>query len=136
MSLAKRPLVVRQSLNSTNKPIRILKGHNKFITALGYDKANKKVYSGAYDANIVAWDVDTADTTTFSGKGHTNQINEIRVAGGNIITAGALMTLFVSMLLQLLLTHLIELVLMVLLTPSQLMKTVILQSQLPITALF
>jgi len=74
-------------VNSPNKPIRILKGHNKFITALAFDKANKKVYSGAYDASIVSWDIETGESHDVAGRGHTNQINEIQVGGGNIFSA-------------------------------------------------
>jgi WD40 repeat protein len=69
-----------------DKPKRVVHGHNKFITALAYDSANKHIYSGSYDASIVQWDVASGNTQTMVGKGHGNQINSMHVQGGNLIT--------------------------------------------------
>jgi len=66
---------------------RVIKGHNKFITALAYDKNTNALYSGSYDANILKWDANTGITTAFSGKGHTNQINRLFVQGDWLISA-------------------------------------------------
>jgi len=74
-------------VNSPNKPLRIIRGHNKFITALTYDTENKHLYSASYDASVVRWDVGSGATEGFRGKGHSNQINAIHVQGQNLVTA-------------------------------------------------
>eukprot|EP01102_Stenamoeba_stenopodia_P018587 TRINITY_DN683_c0_g1_i1.p1 TRINITY_DN683_c0_g1~~TRINITY_DN683_c0_g1_i1.p1 ORF type:complete len:603 (+),score=164.15 TRINITY_DN683_c0_g1_i1:90-1898(+) len=73
--------------NNPSKPTQTLLGHNKFVTAFAHNKANNSFYSGSYDAVIVRWDVEHAATETFSGKGHTNQINKMRVSGDDLVTA-------------------------------------------------
>jgi len=73
--------------NSPNKPSKVIKGHNKHITALSFDAANKHLYSASYDGVIVRWDANSGTTEGFSGKGHTNQINGASVQGSNLITA-------------------------------------------------
>jgi len=69
-----------------NTPKRILRGHNKSITALAYDSQNKHIYTGSYDALIVRWEVDTGNTEAMNGKGHTNQISSMHIQGGNLIS--------------------------------------------------
>jgi WD40 repeat protein len=68
------------------KPKRVVRGHNKFITALAYDSANGHLYSGSYDSLIVRWTVANGETEEMVGKGHTNQVNKIHIQGGNLIT--------------------------------------------------
>jgi WD40 repeat protein len=74
-------------VNAPAKPRLIVKGHNKFITAIAHDAAKKKVYTGAYDSLIVGWDIDTGLTSTFEGKGHTNQINQLHVTAEGLVSA-------------------------------------------------
>jgi WD40 repeat protein len=74
-------------INNPSKPKQIIKGHNKFITAIAANPSKGKVYTGAYDAQIVAWDIQTGTTQAFEGKGHTNQINELHLAGNNLVSA-------------------------------------------------
>jgi len=72
--------------SSTDKPARVVKGHNKFITALAYDSNSKHIYSGSYDASIIQWDLPTGATEGMKGKGHSNQINTIHIQGSNLVT--------------------------------------------------
>jgi WD40 repeat protein len=74
-------------VNNPSKPRNIITGHNKFITAFAYDKEKKRAYTGGYDAVITSWDLSNAKTEQFTGKGHSNQINEMHIAGDNIITS-------------------------------------------------
>jgi len=74
--------------NSPNKPSKVIKGHNKFVTALAHDKANKHIYSASYDGSILCWDIHSGATEGFTGKGHTNQISCAQVQGNNLVTAG------------------------------------------------
>jgi len=74
-------------VNNPSKPLRTILGHNKFVTASTYDKAQNTIYTGSYDAGIVRWNADNADNVTFTGKGHSNQINKIRISGSEMVTA-------------------------------------------------
>jgi len=74
-------------LNKTDGPAKVVLGHQKFITGLAFDQSTQKLYSGSYDSLIVEWDLKTGATSAFKGKGHTNQINSIKVQNGNLVTA-------------------------------------------------
>eukprot|EP01115_Flamella_aegyptia_P006459 TRINITY_DN27069_c0_g1_i2.p1 TRINITY_DN27069_c0_g1~~TRINITY_DN27069_c0_g1_i2.p1 ORF type:complete len:405 (+),score=208.95 TRINITY_DN27069_c0_g1_i2:689-1903(+) len=73
-------------VNNPSKPKKVLRGHNKFITALAHDASTNSVYTASYDANIVNWDLTTGDTTPMLGKGHTNQVNRMALQGDNLVT--------------------------------------------------
>jgi WD40 repeat protein len=68
------------------RPSKIIKGHNKFITALAYDRVNGYMYTGSYDAVIIRWDLATGETTPMSGQGHTNSITRMHVQAGSLVT--------------------------------------------------
>jgi len=72
--------------NSPDKPSRVVRGHNKLITSLGYDAANKHLYSASYDGLVVRWDINTGATEGLTGKGHSNQINSVHIQGNNLVT--------------------------------------------------
>jgi len=74
--------------NNPSKPRLIVKGHNKFINSLAVDSKRNKVYTGAYDSQIVAWDITTGTNETFEGRGHTNQVNSLTVAGDLLASSG------------------------------------------------
>eukprot|EP01119_Soliformovum_irregulare_P024569 TRINITY_DN883_c0_g1_i1.p1 TRINITY_DN883_c0_g1~~TRINITY_DN883_c0_g1_i1.p1 ORF type:complete len:602 (-),score=207.47 TRINITY_DN883_c0_g1_i1:174-1979(-) len=73
--------------NDTSKPRKIVRGHNKFITSLAYDASTNRLYTGAYDAAIVRWDLETNNSELLKGKGHTNQVNQMFVQGNELFTA-------------------------------------------------
>jgi len=68
------------------KVVQVLKGHNKFVTALAFDPASKNFYTGSYDASIIQWSYATGATQAMVGKGHTNSITSIRVQGDHLVT--------------------------------------------------
>jgi len=76
-------------LNESNpsEPIRVIKGHNKFITALAVDKANGTFYSGSYDAIITRWNVESGENDTLHGKGHGNQISQLSIDGDKLYSS-------------------------------------------------
>jgi WD40 repeat protein len=73
-------------MDNPSKPKRVVKGHNKSITALAFDASSNSLYSGSYDALILKWDVNSGATLGMVGKGHTNQINRIFVQGDKLVT--------------------------------------------------
>jgi len=72
--------------SGADRPTKIMRGHNKFITALTYDSNSNHLYSASYDGLVVRWDVSSGSTEIIEGKGHSNQINTIHVQGDNIVT--------------------------------------------------
>jgi len=72
--------------SNPNVPKKIVHGHNKFITALAHDPSNNAIYTGSYDAVVVKWDIATGNTKSMVGKGHTNQINRMRIQGENLVS--------------------------------------------------
>lgn len=73
-------------INNPNQPKRVLRGHNKNVTALTFDATTGHLYSGSYDSLIIKWDVATGNTEPMVGKGHTNQINRLLVQGKNLVS--------------------------------------------------
>jgi len=73
-------------VNAPDKPKKVVRGHNKFITALAYDSQNKHLYSASYDSTIVKWDAQSGATEPMLGKGHGNQINTVCIQGGNLVS--------------------------------------------------
>eukprot|EP00004_Rigifila_ramosa_P024479 TRINITY_DN710_c0_g1_i4.p1 TRINITY_DN710_c0_g1~~TRINITY_DN710_c0_g1_i4.p1 ORF type:complete len:490 (-),score=93.97 TRINITY_DN710_c0_g1_i4:440-1909(-) len=74
---------------ATGKPSRALKGHNKFVKALGYNKADGSIYSAAYDGQLVRWTEGSGNPEAIRGAGHTNEVSAIAVesGAGRVITA-------------------------------------------------
>eukprot|EP01136_Pigoraptor_vietnamica_P017135 Opistho-1_new@61875 len=75
-------------VNNPSKPLRILKGHNKNITALSIDNDNKTFFTGSYDGRVAAWDVANGSNEVFSGNGHTNQVSSLSVQGDQLVSVG------------------------------------------------
>jgi len=71
---------------SPGNPTQVIRGHNKFITALAYDPASKHFYTGSYDATIIQWNYASGATQAFTGKGHTNSVSSIVVQGDHLVT--------------------------------------------------
>lgn len=68
------------------KPIKVLKGHNKIITALAYDTATSRLYSGSYDGTILQWNLETGIAVPIAGQGHTNSVTQAFVQGKNLVS--------------------------------------------------
>jgi len=74
--------------SNPNAPKRIIRGHNKFITALTFDSKTNSFYTGSYDGFVLKWDIASGNTEKMVGTGHTNQINRMLIQGGNMISCG------------------------------------------------
>jgi len=73
---------------ASGKPSRVLKGHNKFITALAVDRQKRAIYSGSYDSVVTRWNIDGGDNEIVGGAAPKNQIAGLSV-DGNSLFAGA-----------------------------------------------
>ncbi|ESO04710.1 hypothetical protein HELRODRAFT_156976 [Helobdella robusta] len=74
--------------SNPSKPLRIIKGHNKPITALVLSKDKKYAFTASFDGNICRWDVSNGHCDLISGKGHTNQVQDICIDSTHLITCG------------------------------------------------
>uniref|UniRef100_A0A0V0G6W9 Actin-interacting protein 1 n=1 Tax=Triatoma dimidiata TaxID=72491 RepID=A0A0V0G6W9_TRIDM len=75
-------------VNDPNKPIRIIKGHNKPITVLTLSPDRQKIYTGSHDGFITAWNVSNGENNRIDGVGHGNQINGMKSVGDYLYTCG------------------------------------------------
>lgn len=72
-------------------PARVLRGHNKAISALAYSPSNHVLYSGGTDGVVQSWSPSDASSATgqFSNSAHSNQIKGLACSdyGGRLVSA-------------------------------------------------
>lgn len=73
--------------NAPNKPLRIIKGHSKSITALALSKQDT-IYTGSHDGYVTHWSAKTGDHDRVSGTQHTNQVQDMAVGKECVYTCG------------------------------------------------
>jgi WD40 repeat protein len=73
---------------NSGRPSRILKGHNKPITALSATVDRKEIYTASSDGNVCRWNVATGENDMVPGKGHSNQVQDMVVTDSNLVTCG------------------------------------------------
>ncbi|KXS11475.1 WD40 repeat-like protein [Gonapodya prolifera JEL478] len=69
------------------KPTRVIKGHQKGITALA-KVSPTNLYTGSYDGLVLRWDLTSGVPQPVQGAGHSNQVNDMVSVGGKVVTAG------------------------------------------------
>ena len=67
------------------EPVKVIRGHNKFITAMAVD--GDTIITASFDARLLMWKTDGSNDK-INGAGHSNQISRVAIAGGNLFTAG------------------------------------------------
>ena len=75
-------------VNNPEKPIRIIKGHNKPITVLTLSPDRSTIYTGSHDGYVTNWNAKTGENDRVQGHGHGNQINGMKAAKDLLYTAG------------------------------------------------
>ncbi|KAJ3205559.1 hypothetical protein HDU82_005132 [Entophlyctis luteolus] len=76
---------------SSSSPIRVVKGHQKAITALAAVPSTSTFYTGSYDGQVHAWSIEngTAIHHDVSGAGHSNQIKGLVAdKSGKVVSIG------------------------------------------------
>jgi len=73
-------------INNPDKPRQILRGHQKFITALAVEPSTDSFYTAGYDAVITKWIATTGENHKFNGKGHTNQVVRAQLEHNQLFT--------------------------------------------------
>ncbi|KAG9893537.1 tricorn protease domain 2-containing protein, partial [Aureobasidium melanogenum] len=58
-----------------DKPVRVVHGHQKAITAAGYTPKDKTLWTGSYDGRVRAWDLSTAEGRNVDGESPKNYVS-------------------------------------------------------------
>lgn len=79
--------------NNTSKPLRVIKGHNKSITAMtvckkGSSSDEKEIFTGSHDGYITHWSSKTGEHDRVSGTQHTNQVQDMSATDDLVYTCG------------------------------------------------
>ena len=61
-------------MEGSQKPSRVVQGHNKSITALGSSDDAKTFFTGSFDGRVCSWDVATGIGSVVEGSSHSNQV--------------------------------------------------------------
>jgi len=75
-------------VNNPSKPLRIVKGHNKSITAFAITPDKSQLITGSHDGHVVVWDYPTGDNEKVAGRGHCNQVQDMDLDAATIYTCG------------------------------------------------
>ncbi|XP_028134206.2 actin-interacting protein 1 [Diabrotica virgifera virgifera] len=75
-------------VNDPTKPLRVIKGHNKPITALTLSEDRTTMYTASHDGFVTNWNVESGENNRVTGAGHGNQVNGIKVAEETVYTCG------------------------------------------------
>ncbi|KAI1422932.1 WD40-repeat-containing domain protein [Xylaria sp. FL1777] len=70
----------------SDKPIKIVQGHNKSITAMGGN--GDTLWTGSFDGRVCTWDVASGLGTVVDGQCHTNQVTDFASASGQAYSVG------------------------------------------------
>lgn len=75
-------------VNNPTKPLRIIKGHNKPITALALSEDHSTIYTASHDGAVTNWNSGNGTNNRVAGNGHGNQVNCIRAHADFVYTCG------------------------------------------------
>lgn len=75
-------------VNNPDKPLRIIKGHNKPITALALSEDRSTIYTASHDGVVTNWNSGNGTNNRVSGNGHGNQVNTIKANADFVYTNG------------------------------------------------
>lgn len=73
-----------------DKPIKIVQGHNKAMTAMGTDAEGQGqvLVTGSFEGRVCKWDVSSGVGTAVDGQTHTNQVTQFASAPGRAYSVG------------------------------------------------
>lgn len=88
LSVALSGCISYLDVNNPDKPIRVIKGHNKPITVLALSPNRKTIFTGSHDGIVTTWNSDTGENDRIDGTGHGNQINGMKSTEEFVYTCG------------------------------------------------
>ncbi|KAL1835777.1 hypothetical protein VTJ49DRAFT_6088 [Mycothermus thermophilus] len=78
----------------SDKPFRVIQGHNKTVTALGVGSESVNsggpptITTGSFDGRVVSWDVSTGEGSVVEGQSHSNQVTHFTSSSGQTFSVG------------------------------------------------
>lgn len=75
-------------LANPTKPKRIIKGHNKPITAVSLSEDRSIIYTASHDGAVTNWNSGNGTNNRVEGNGHGNQVNGLKAHGDFMYTCG------------------------------------------------
>lgn len=77
-------------IEGTEKPARVVQGHNRSVTALGVsdDGRGQTLWTGSFEGRICSWDVASGLGTAAEGQTHTNQVTAFTNAHDRAYSVG------------------------------------------------
>lgn len=88
LSVSLSGFITYLDVNNPNKPVRIIKGHNKPITVMTLSDDRSTIYTGSHDGVITNWNSGSGVNDKVAGIGHGNQVNDMRAFGEFVYTCG------------------------------------------------
>lgn len=74
--------------NDPSRPYRIIKGHQKPITALGASEDRSSLITSSNDGGVCCWDANTGESEMIQGKGHSNMVQDLSISGDVLASCG------------------------------------------------
>ncbi|KAL1310979.1 hypothetical protein AAFC00_001199 [Neodothiora populina] len=62
-------------MEGKDKPVRVVRGHQRAITAAGFSESNKTLWTGSYDGRVSAWDISAGSADQVDGESPKNYIS-------------------------------------------------------------
>ncbi|XP_066137857.1 actin-interacting protein 1 [Euwallacea fornicatus] len=75
-------------VNNPEKPLKVVKGHNKPITVLTLSEDRGTIFTASHDGVVARWNTETGENDKVEGAGHGNQVNSMRIHDGTLYTVG------------------------------------------------
>jgi WD repeat-containing protein 1 (actin-interacting protein 1) len=60
-----------------DKPVKVVRGHQKAVTAAAYLPESKTLFTGSYDGRVRSWDVSSGAAQLIDGETHSNYVSGI-----------------------------------------------------------
>ena len=75
-------------VNHPDKPLRVLKGHNKNLTSVAGSSDGTTVYGGSMDGRVSHWSVEHGDVDLMGGAGHTSLVKTLVATPDTLFSLG------------------------------------------------
>ncbi|KAH6617298.1 WD40-repeat-containing domain protein [Chaetomium tenue] len=74
----------------SDKPTKVVQGHNKSVTALGVASEGKgnTITTGSFDGKVCSWDVSTGAGVVVEGQAHSNRVTQFAAGAGQTFSVG------------------------------------------------
>ncbi|TVY29560.1 putative WD repeat-containing protein [Lachnellula hyalina] len=77
-------------VEGSQKPIKVVQGHNRSITALGSsgEGKNQTFWTGSFDGRVCSWDTSSGIATAVEGQTHSNQVTAFDTTSSRAYSVG------------------------------------------------